>query len=164
MLYDIMGRQILQLGWVVGLLYAGFTPAFAEAARPPICNSPKVIGGWIGDADRVTNEVRTIDVMRVAATGQVVGWFYQLQDGKLFFQPAFAYGRRIKADQEPTPFIVVNERTGGPATHVSAVSVPAAIGAIRAIVKTFAMPVTALPEPFSGVIEKRLRTTIVRCR
>lgn len=161
MLYTQLERLVRGLAFYV-IALAVSSPLYAHAETVTVCHSPRAIGGWFGTADRLTNEIRMITDVRTA-TDEQVGWFYRLQDRRIFFQPAITYGIRFKG-RNRTPFVELNDRTGGPVVLVKSETTASVARAVREMIAKLHVEWSTVPQPFRDVAADKVDLVIRKCR
>ena len=151
---------------VVGCLFCLLvaTRGHASAAKTfEYCRSPKSIGGWIGPVDAADVEIRLISALETADTGYVLGWFYRLNNSKVYFQPSFALAKEAHGGVSSMS-ILTNHVPGAPSVLVSRISPAAAGKAVLSIASSYDIPESGIPQPFSDFANGKLSTQILSCR
>lgn len=155
-----MERTISKLGLLLSILALASTPIDAKALRPR-CDSPKSIGGWIGNGDRVTNEIQHIYVLLDQRAGEPIGWFYRLENSTVWFQPNFIVS---KSAGKYSVFVPVRSTQGSPSIRVNHLAAADAAAVTRTYLRQLPVNENTLPKPLAEFMDNRLPTSTTSCR
>ena len=167
MLRNRLERQPSRVGRVFAALLVIFAFLFRGRgdAKPP-CYAPRQVGGWIGGSgDQVTNEIKKIEVVKNSGDANILGWLFQLANGRWYLQPALKYEITTKAGRSSVSTFRMDDRIrGGIALRISSPTTAQVVEAMHRYLASMSAREVALPASWRTVMAGKARIVVGLCK
>ena len=167
MLRNRLERQPSRVGRVsAALLVISVLFLSGRGDAKTLCYAPRKVGGWIGGSgDQVTNEIKTTEVVTNSGDANVLGWLFQLANGRWYFQPALKYEITAKTGRLSVSTFRMDDRIrGGIALRISSPTTVQVVEAMHRYLASMGKKESALPASWRTVMTGKARMAIGSCK